>query len=113
MNKERRKTIKVLNEVIAYFFRHHIDDIQIDMHYGEKQVKMMVQGTCPEPPDNLDYFENVLNAPRQVELEDYYWELLGQSGSNGGEMNLLGSLVDCGDVVHTDGKLFVTLYRKK
>ncbi|SFI15057.1 hypothetical protein SAMN05192551_10752 [Tindallia magadiensis] len=112
MRKERMKTIKVIDELIAYFFSHQIDNFSVDVHYGQKQVKIMLQGTCLRRPDDLDQLDEVLNAPRQDELEDYYWSLLGESRSYQ-ELNLLGSLVDCADVLYEDEKLYVTVFRNK
>lgn len=106
------KTIKVIDELIAYFFSHHVDSMQIDIHYGKKQVKVMLQGTCENKPEDLDQLDEVLNAPRRDELEDYYWSLLGESRSKQ-ELNLLGALVDCADVFYENQKLFVTVFRKK
>jgi len=112
LTKERMKTIKVIDELIAYFFSHQVDSLQVDVHYGQKQVKIMLQGTCVKKPDDLDQLDEVLNTPRRDELEEYYWSLLGESRSYQ-ELNLLGALVDCADVIYENQKLTVTVFRKK
>lgn len=112
MNSERMKAIKILEELIGYFFSHEINDIQMDLHYGDAEFKIMVEGTCKNRPADLDQLSELLNTPRQIELEEYYWGLLGGS-RNRQELNLLGSLVDCGDVDLKHEKLSVTVYRKK
>lgn len=112
MTNERMKTIKVVDELIAYFFSHKVNELSIDVHYGREQVKIMLQGKCPERPDDLSQLDEVLNAPRQEELEDYYWSLLGESITQH-ELNLLGSLVDSGDVLYENGKLFIAVHINK
>ena len=112
MNSERMKAIKILEELIGYFFNHDINDIQMDLQYGDTEFKIMVEGTCKRRPADLDHLSDLLNTPRQAELEEYYWGLLGGS-SQREELNLLGSLVDCGDVLYDREKLAVTVFRKK
>ena len=112
MTNERMKAIKILEELIGYFFNHQINDIQMDLHYGETEFKIMLEGTCPSRPADLDFFSDLLNTPRQPELEEYYWGLLGGNDSRQ-ELNLLASLVDCGEVSFDHQKLSVIVYRKK
>ena len=111
MTSERMKAMKILEELIGYFFRYQINDLQMDLHYDTKSFKIMVEGTCNRRPADLDHLNELLNTPRQTELEEYYWGLLGGNNERQ-ELNLLGSLVDCGDVSCENGKLSITVYRK-
>ncbi|MEN1759203.1 hypothetical protein AAIG11_01835 [Anoxynatronum sibiricum] len=111
MTSERMKTIKMLEELIGYFFRNNINDVQMDLHYGETECKIMLEGTCLSRPADLDQLNELLNTPRQPELEEYYWGLLGGNDTRQ-ELNLLGSLVDCADVSYDLQKLSITVFRK-
>ena len=111
MTSERLKSIKMLEELIGYFFRHQINDLQMDLHYGDTECRIMLEGTCPSRPADLEQLNELLNAPRQPELEEYYWGLLGGNDTRQ-ELNLLGSLVDCADVSYNLQKLSITVHRK-
>lgn len=112
MTKERTKAIKIVDELIAYFFAHQLTHINIDLNYGLNQLEVTVKGSCKKQPDDLDQLEDVLNSERQEELEDYYASLLGEN-RNYNELNLLGALVDSADITYDNQQLIITVYRKR
>ena len=111
MTSERMKATKILEELIGYFFNHNIDYLQMELEYKDTEFIIKVEGTCSSRPSDLDHLNELLNTPRQAELEEYYWGLLG-GNSQRQELNLLGSLVDCADVIFNEEILSVTVYRK-
>lgn len=112
MTHERMKVIKIVNELLSYFFMHHIVDVQIDVQYGKQHVVITIVGQIDQKPDDVDELYHLLNAERQVEYEDYYWSLLGEH-RNHFELNLLGSLVDKGEVSYENEHLTVKVYRAR
>lgn len=111
MGRERSKAVRIMGELVSYFFRHEIYDLEMELHYDTDEVRVTARGPCAERPMDLDALEDVLNAPRQVELEEYYAELLGGKGFRE-ELNLLGSMVDASEVRCADGTLSITLVRR-
>lgn len=111
MTNERMKATKILEELIGYFFNHGIDHLKMKLDYNETEFIINVEGLCTSRPYDLDKLEELLNEPRQAELEEYYWGLLG-GNSQRQELNLLGSLVDSADVVCDNNKLSITVNRK-
>lgn len=112
MTRERMKVIKIVNELLSYFFMHHIIDVQIDVQYGKEHVIITIIGQIDSKPDDIKELCDVLNAERQVEFEDYYWSLLGEH-RNYSELNLLGALVDKGEVTFEKEHLIVKVYRSR
>ncbi|SET76950.1 hypothetical protein SAMN05660297_03442 [Natronincola peptidivorans] len=112
MMNERTKSIRILHELIGYYYKHKINDIQMQLCYTDNECKIMLEGTCCRPPEDLEKLSEALNSPRQIELEECYWQLLGD---NSGEiqLSLLGSLVDSADIDFDLQKLSLTVYRKK
>jgi len=106
VTSEKMKATKILEELIGYFFNHNIDHLQMELEYKNIEFMIKVQGICSSKPYDLDHLDEMLNTPRQAELEEYYWGLLG-GNSQRQELNLLGSLVD-----FSEGSLSVTVYRK-
>lgn len=111
MSNERMKATKILEELIGYFFNHNIDHLKMDLNYKEKEFIIQVEGQCSSRPSDLDHLIELLNEPRQDELEEYYWGLLG-GNSQRQELDLLGSLVDCSEVTYEENILSITVYRK-
>ncbi|MDW7671572.1 MAG: hypothetical protein SCK57_06890 [Bacillota bacterium] len=111
MSNERSIGVSVLNELIGYFLHHGIDDLQMELHYQEDGFRATVKGECAIRPADLERLEEVINEPRQAELEEYYWGLLGATDRR--EINLLGAVVDKGEVTYENGILSVTVYRLK
>jgi len=111
MTNERMKATKILEELIGYFFNHGIDQLKMELDYNDKKFIIKVKGQCASRPYDLDQLAELLNEPRQAELEEYYWGLLG-GNSQRQELNLLGSLVDSADVICDDNTLSITVCRK-
>ena len=66
--------------------------------FSEKEVKRLVRR---------------LNIERQVEMEEYYWELTGESDIDT-ELTLVGMMTDKGEVRFLDNNTIeITLYRYK
>ncbi|AKL96947.1 hypothetical protein CACET_c35160 [Clostridium aceticum] len=113
MSNDKMRAIKIVDELMCFFFNIDITKLKIDFDYEEKsQIKVSLQGDCSNPPkEKLQELEEILNAPRQDVLEDYYWELVGEN-DNYDELTLLGALVDGGDIKYNNNKLRITVYRK-
>ncbi|AOY75026.1 hypothetical protein [Clostridium formicaceticum] len=113
MSTDKMRAIKIVDELISFFFKIDITKLKIDFQYEEeKEIKISLQGDCSNPPkEKLQELEEILNAPRQDTLEGYYWELVGEN-DNYDELLLLGALVDGGDVKYHNSQLKITVYRK-
>ena len=60
--------------------------------------------------EQLESLTKRLNAPRQREVEQDYWELMGES-KDFSELTLVGMLCDDAEVVYNDKELSFTLRR--
>ncbi|SDL07406.1 hypothetical protein [Natronincola ferrireducens] len=113
MTHDKMKAIKIVDELIAFYFKLGITKFEIDFCYEEKEIKISLQGECKKPPvEELEELNEFLNHPRQEEFEEYYWELVGVN-DHYQELILLGALVDNGDIDISNGELRITVTRKK
>lgn len=108
--QNRNRSIKILEEIVAYFLHHQILDLDIRFNSGAEVLEISASGLAPYRPEDLDHLESLLNEPRRPEFEDYYWGLLGTS-SNRNELRLLGSLVDWGHTSFENGRLTIQVKR--
>jgi hypothetical protein len=107
---ERQKASKILEELLDYFFRNGVTDLNMSLNFQGDQVRIHVSGPCEKEPDDFNELHDLLNATRRPELEGYYYELLGSSVGYG-ELKLLGSLIDHAETQYEDQILSVTAYR--
>ena len=112
MSHEYNKAVKMLEEVIAYFVSHRMMELEMNISIKSDVSIITVSGLTKTQPDDLNQLSQSLNNPRQPEVEEYYWRLLG--GNNKTEqLHLLGALVDEANIMFDDHRLTITLTRKK
>lgn len=112
MYREKNKATKILEELIDYFLRNELNEMNMRLHLGEDELMVHIDGPCPEKPPDYDELYDFLNEPRRPELEEYYFELLGGNVRHE-ELKLLGSMVDRAEMSYEKGQLTITVYRKK
>lgn len=112
MNCEIKKLTGLIDEISTYFLKNdsYEIDIKIKKENNLSKVFMTVYNTKLSD-EEIDDLRNVLNIPRQCEVEGFYWELMGDD-INGDELFLIGSMIDFA-VVEKKGKdLYIELERK-
>lgn len=112
MQSEKNKAKRILQELLGYYFSHEIDDLNINLHCTNVECTITLTGKTPSKPNDLKQLRETLNSPRQPEVEEYYWQLLGVSNEKH-ELNLVGSLIDSAEVTYDKGILKITVCRKK
>ena len=99
------KNIKIINELIAYFYKlGTIDDENSYFNiYG--QVDNISK-------DELESLASILNTPRQHEVENYYWNLGGECEFDS-ELTLVGMMINSAKVSYEDGILKISIIREE
>lgn len=110
MNNEQSKAVKMLNEVMIYFISHGMSDLEIVLSLQKSKTSVSVSAYTKTQPDDLDEVSESLLNPRQPEVEDYYWRLLGSNNKNN-QLHLLGALVDDAQIMYDENKLTIQLNR--
>ena len=104
MKYKREKLIKIMNELVNFCLYINMKDLKIGFSCHEDIGEISVEGYCANPPlERLKDLEHILNSPRQEELEEYYWNLVGD-GHGHQELEMVGTLVDSGSIEY-DGPL--------
>ena len=62
--------------------------------------------------EQLNEMLETLNQPRQVELETYYWTLLGESGADM-SLSVVGRMIDSAEGYFENGSLILILSREE
>ena len=111
MKTRFEKIMKIASELLSYCHHHGAKELHLDI-FEEKNAVLLNMRACLDdmPKDRLEYLSNALNTPRQREVEQDYWELIGES-EDFAEMQLLGMLCDDATVDYTGQVLSITLKR--
>lgn len=109
---EIKKGCKIIDEITLYLMKHgHLKlDIQIDK--AETELVVVIKtNKCEQWL--IDNISNNINLERELEVEEYGWELMGESDAQS-ELGLVGLLVDQVTVDDTDPSFTVfKLIRKE
>lgn len=107
---EIEKNVKIIDEIIIYLFNkgYHKFDFSLDFKQEASIITVVVEDVehCLK-----EEIQNEIHIERDEELEDYGWELLGESYDSG-ETICLGMLIDKMDCETRENQTIITLYRK-
>lgn len=113
MKFKREKLIKIMNELLHFCLSIDMKDLDIKLSSYPNRGEVTVSGYSYNPPiKRLKELEHILNAPRQEELEEYYWSLLGD-GHGMQELEMVGTLVDNGKITYEDEILTIYVCRRE
>ncbi|HHV10010.1 MAG TPA: hypothetical protein GXX75_07010 [Clostridiales bacterium] len=110
MRGEKDKVLKIMNELVCFFFILDILHPRIHIDMEDTHTTITVQGEYKNPDQKkLDRFAELVNVSRQDDYDEYYWNLAGNSKYP--ELILLGTLVDSATVEYEDDILSITVIR--
>lgn len=113
MKYKREKLIKIMNELVNLCLHINMSDLEIKFSCDEDEGRISIQGPCDNPPmEMLEDLEFILNSPRQEELEEYYWSLVGDGHGNR-ELEMVGVLVDSGKISYKNNILKISVIRNQ
>lgn len=113
MKFKSEKLIKSMNELINFCLEIGMKDLDIRFSSHTNRGEITVSGRVENPPlDELRDLEEILNMPRQDELEEYYWMLIGD-GHGMQELDMVGTLVDNGSISYEDKILTIYICRRE
>lgn len=110
---EVKKVSKILNEMVSFSLNREATKVDSSIENKEDLYKLTIQASnlkCNN--DCINNLKQLLNAPRQKDVEEYYWELTGESDT-GAELELVGMMVDKAIVEFDKGNLYIELHRLK
>lgn len=107
------KNIKIINELIAYFYKLGTIDVHIDLSSDDENSYFNIYGQV----DNISKYEleslaSILNTPRQYEVENYYWNLGGECEFDS-ELTLVGMMINSAKVSYKDNILKISIIREE
>lgn len=109
MKHEQQKISRLGSELMNYFLFRGVTHLSLYLSLEETESIIEIRGRVGERIINLDSIREKLDAPRLVEYDDYYDELLGRDIERA--LHLVGYLTDQSEVSIRDGQLIIKLWR--
>ncbi|MGG7178162.1 hypothetical protein ACQPU1_11235 [Clostridium paraputrificum] len=111
MKFKLEKNLKIINELIAYCYKIGSSDVNVHIQSTDKSTIFKVLSIV----DNLSHtlleeLTETLNTKRQREVEQYYWNLGGESEFDS-ELSLVGMMIDMANVRYEFNKLSIEILR--
>lgn len=105
------KNLKIINELMTYLHKLGSNDIHVNMCTEENSTIFLLWGETPGlNKENLETLVNALNSHRRHEIEEYYWNLLGEYETDN-QLSIIGMMIDKSEVTFYENILTIKLYR--
>lgn len=104
MKSEKDKILKIMNELVCFFFKLKIMSPHIDICREDSKTRIVVEGEYKEPDyKEIRRFEEIMNQFREETVEEYYWNLAGHSEYP--EITVIATLVESFKVKYENERL--------
>lgn len=111
--QEKQQAKKILNELLNYFFWQNVEEIKMALDFTDLGFYIEIQGEINARPDDLERLAEGLNAPRDLNMEEYSEQLIGSEHYETADYHLLGLLVDDAEILYDAPHLDIKIFRKK
>lgn len=112
MLSERNLDRRVIQEIINYFFSLGASSLVVQADMGHGRLGVHAAATLPDRVTvDLEQLRAALNNGRKAEVEGYYAQLIGVDQTDN-DLDLLGDLIDWGEVELQDRVLKLSVYRE-
>ncbi len=108
--QETRILTMIIRELSLVMLMHNHDKFSITLEKGSKETRFILK-TTPLEEELLEHIKKKANREREIEVETYGWELVGDVDKQS-EFEILGLLVDYMEVEETEGEMVLTFVRK-
>ncbi|WHH60128.1 hypothetical protein [Petroclostridium sp. X23] len=113
MKHQRKRVSKIVDELITYLFSIGATDINVNIQERLDDYKISLRSNYTKDKNKKVYkLLKALQTPKQEEIEEYYWELAGDSDV-GTELSLIGMMIDKVEVDLNTDFLEIILYRNR
>jgi hypothetical protein len=112
MRHEMKKIGRIVDELTTLFLNEDTNEIDLKILTNQTETIITLKDYQTRfKLDEIKRLEDMLNQQRQREIEEYYWQLAGET-DEGDELVLVSAMIDEAKLELIDGNLFMTLIRR-
>jgi hypothetical protein len=110
MHQESKKICKITSEILLYLMSQGYYKVVFDIDVKDHifTLKFNLKNV---PKDVILYMDRKINSEREYEIEEYGWELMGES-TESNELEMIGLIVDKLEIEQKGDTTYFTLIRK-
>lgn len=113
MRHENKKISKMVDELTTFFLEHHPKSLNIKIQdLPDRGVITVEAEELDEMEECIEDLKQFLSYPREREMEEYYWELAGETDGSE-ELGLVGTMIDEATIGYDEEKVVIELIRNK
>ncbi len=111
MKHEIKKICKIVDEMTTLLLKDDTDVVEFKINRLEdRTIISIIDYNTRYTQKEIDDLVECFNVQRQREVEEYYWQLVGESDDDS-ELTIIGIMVDNADVDLRDGNMYIHLTR--
>ena len=89
---EIKKDAKIVDEILLYLLKNDHDEVSINIK--REQDEVFITFKCTKLSDDIiKSMDKYINKERELEMEEYGWELMGESDGQS-DLSMVGLLID-------------------
>lgn len=113
MKHIRQRNARMAEELILFAYKYGAEDINLNIKNTPEETIITIEATNVNlDKETIESITNLLNVPRCIEMEEYYWNLTGESDMDC-ELSLIGVMSDKVIINIASNILKIELIRKK
>ncbi len=113
MKHEIKKICKIVDEMTTLLLKDDTDVVEFKINrLPDRTIISIVDYNTKYTQKEVDDLIECFNVERQKEVEEYYWQLVGESDSDY-ELTIIGVMVDSATIEVRDNNMYMELVRLK
>lgn len=113
MKHIRQRNARIAEELILFAYKYGAENINLNINNKDEETLISIEATNVNlTSEILETINNLLNVPRCNEIEEYYWNLTGESDIDC-ELSIIGAMCDKFKITLNNNNLEIKLTRKK
>ncbi|TCK90503.1 hypothetical protein EDC19_2272 [Natranaerovirga hydrolytica] len=113
MKHNNKRVCKIIHELTYFLLMLGATNLNVNVEHRKDEYKITIKSNFNKKEQRyIDKLIKGVTAPRQEEIEEYYWELAGETDLES-ELNLIGIMINEANVEVNDDLIEIELYRKK
>ncbi len=111
MKHETKKICKIVDELMTLLMKEGSGLLELKINrLDDKTIITIIDSETHYTKKEVDDMTECFNVQRQHEVEEYYWQLVGDV-DNDSELTIVGAMVDSADIKLENGNLYMKLVR--
>lgn len=113
MKHRKQRQTRMAQELLLFAYKYEAKEVKLNIKNVKNETFITIEAFDIKIEERtVRNIKKLLSVPRSVEMEEYYWNLTGESDTDH-ELSILGVMSDKANVISEPNYLKIELSRKK